>query len=127
MADPPLKSITHARPSRYADIPAPITEADAHAEPPAERLMDETPHLVRAKSRGRLRTAFEYRGYHLTITARGMTLDAFYAAIETDADYPFTVCAGITHDDGRFTEIEFEDMTINDFCDMLDRKFGVPS
>lgn len=98
-------------------IPRTITEADAHAEPPAERLMANKP-------RGRLRTAFEYRGYHLTITARGMTLAAFYAAIETDPAYPFTVGTGVAHD-GRFTEIEFEDMTINDFCDMLDRKFGV--
>lgn len=117
MADPPLKSITRARPSRYADLPAPITEADAHAEPTAERLMASKPH-------GRLRTAFEYRGYHLTITAHGMTLDAFYAAIETDPSYPFTVGTGVAHD-GYFTEFEFEDMTINDFCDMLDRKFGV--
>jgi len=117
MTDTPMKSITRARPSRYADVTTPITAADAHAEPPGERVMRE-PSVIT------LTTAFEYRGYHLTVIAQGMTLDTFYDMLNTD--YLFTISAGVAHGE-RFTVIERTNTSVNGFCDMLDKKFGVPS
>lgn len=103
----------------YAPISGPITEASAHAEPPAERVY--TPMPV-----GTLSTTIEYRGRLLTISATGMTLDAFCESLTTDDDVSdtlYTISTGAQYQD-QFIVIEFSHMTIDGFCNMLDKRLG---
>jgi hypothetical protein len=112
---PPKRNMS--RPGGYADVTTPITEASAHAEPPEARVM--APRPV-----GTLSTTIDYRGRSLTISASGMTLDAFYDAIDDDkAGQLFTIACRVAYREQVFA-IEFSHMTIDGFCDMLDKRLG---
>lgn len=115
--DTPLRSITRPRPARYAPLSGPITAASAHAEPPAERVMAPKPV-------GTLSTQIEYRGRTLAIAAEGMTLDVFYEAVNADASEAlFTIVCRAPYRDS-IIGIKFTNMTIDQFCDMLDKRLG---
>lgn len=113
-----------------ADTTTPLTPAVAAAATGLPTVDTQTGELFEdapPKPVITLSAQLSYRGRSLTVTASGMTLSAFYEAVDARADCLFTISTGARDDKQRFTVIEASHMTLDSFCDMLDKKFGVPS